>query len=137
MNKQTTCEFVIEKVTTQPEGNKVFITLGKLIIPNTLHLSNEQLECAWNLMNYGPANIEPVLIAEGLYAGHYKISIDNDMEYIPMTEKEINHVNDDVFIRPKNNIQNGYYIWNNHHLTTDEWRFSATRNEVIQYLLNN
>lgn len=136
MIKSNTCEFVIEKVITQSEGNKVFITLGKLIVPNTLHLSNEQLDCAWHLMNYGPVNIEPVLIIDGLYADYVEISADG-MVYIPTYEKEINYVNDDIFIRPKNNLQNGYYIWNNHHKSEDEWRYSANREEVIGYLLNN
>ncbi len=97
-------DWIIEQYT---KDGKI-ITLGKIIVPYTIHLNNQQLEIIWDLCNYGPAgyNIQPIK-----YDCPYNNCLaifQSEMIYIPIAP--VDYCNDDIFIRKHNNVRIGYWI---------------------------
>lgn len=108
--------------------------IGKIFVQSTLHLNNQQLECIFDFCNYGPAGYELQKIKEEcIYIDYYAIFA-KDMIYIPM--RNVDHCNDDIFIRKHYDMDNGYWIYNKHHKTTDTWVYTS-RKEFINYWKQN
>lgn len=130
-------EWIIELMTVDStdKSRRCFATLGKIFVPQTLQLNNQQLEAVYDLCNYGPANYEPYRVTNGIYANMDSyVSGQSDMIYIPMNKGlERSAVNDDIFIREHHNINYGYYIFNDYRTTKDEWRYSD-RKTAFEYL---
>lgn len=120
-------EWIIEQIDKE---TRLTYCLGKIFVPPTLHLNNEQLEWIFDLCNYGPAQYELQKIDEDCIYKGFNAIIAKRMTYIPM--KGIDHCNDDIFIRKHYNIDEGYWINNNHKHSKDEWVYT-NKKEFINY----
>ena len=126
-------EWIVEQINKE---TGVTHCLGKIFVPPTLHLNNQQLEWIHDLCNYGPADYElHEIYEEGqcIYNG-FKAIIAKQITYIPM--KGIDHCNDDIFIRKHYDMDYGYWIHNSHRHSSDKWVYT-TRKEFINYWKEN
>lgn len=102
--------------------------IGKIFVRPTLHLNNIQLEWIHDLCNYGPAQYELQKIEENCLYHDYKAIFAKDMVYIPM--KDIDHCNDDIFIRKHSIVNKGYWIYNTHKHSKDTWVYTNKKDFV-------
>lgn len=132
-------EWIVEQI--KREGMRVVTkVIGKVILINPVtELSHDDLETIWDLCNYTEAQHTPIV-----YNNTY-IPIENDMSIyngmtcyvndgiclVPM-QGATGCVNDDIFIRKHYDTEIGYWIYNNHHRQSDEWRNSSW-NEFQNY----
>lgn len=119
---------------------KCMVTIGKLLFDlSTIHLSMYELEDIWDVCNYNCSNPQSVVvISNGCYNG--SIAYRSSTKYIVFmpTEKAKGAVNCDIYIRPHNDIEHGYYLINDRKNNTDKWCYSDSREEmIIQMKLQN
>lgn len=112
---------------------KCMVTIGKLLFDtSTIHLSNYELEEIWDVCNYSCSKPQSaVVVSNGCYNG--SIAYRSGIKYIVFmpTEKAKGAVNCDVFIRPHNDIEHGYYLLQDRKKNIDKWCYSGSRDEMI------
>lgn len=127
-------EWILEQFDTQ---TKKFKPIGKVLLPMaTKHLSRIELEEIWSLANFGCSFPKRMLIDGGAY-NLSKVYVSNLCKYIGYMPLQgaPSAVNSDVFIRPHNNLDEGYFIRRVNN--TDEWQFSKTRQDAANAILEN
>lgn len=132
-------EFIVEKIVRTKENKPVTKCVGKVFVPKTMFLNNQQLEEIWDLSNFNVSHPNEIPLITGTYkycACYYRtdkmffINILSDLSSAGI-------MNDDIVISKRYNvIGNAYYIRNNNRKTKDEWCYN-TRNEILEYFKNH
>lgn len=114
-------DWVVEFAKRDEQGRVVFAVLGKVFTDESVtELTDEQLEDAWGLMNYGPACIEPALVFGDTYGGYLAYTVEPCMVYIPFKNKSC--VNDEILIREHYNFDKCYWLANFNRTQSDVWQ---------------
>lgn len=106
--------------------------IGKVLLDQTIHLSNFDLEEIWDLANFGVSHPERVNLVgntpyngmTGYVSGKYIYVPTDFTDYKSMKPepKYVSVCNGDIFIRKHYDTENGYYIHTISRMK-DEWRY--------------
>lgn len=126
-------EFIVEKVFKTSENRPVTKCVGKVFVPKTMFLNNQQLEEIWDLSNFNVSHPNEIPLITGTYkycACYYRTY---KMFFINiLSDYSAGIMNDDIVIYKKNENNNVYYIKSFNRTKKDEW-FYTSRNEAINY----
>lgn len=112
---------------------KCMVVIGKLLFNmSTIHLSSYELDEIWDVCNYECSHSQSVVvISDSCYNG--SIAYESNTKYIVFmpTENAKGVVNCDIYIRPHNDIEHGYYLLQDRKNNIDKWLYSDSRDEII------
>lgn len=132
-------EFIVEKVLRTKTNKIVTKCIGKVFVPKTMFLNNQQLEEIWDLSNFNVSHPNEISILSGTYKFTVCYYRTDKMFFINILSdlSSAGIMNDDIVISKKYNVTgNAYYIRSNNRRTKDEWCYN-TRNEILNYYKNH